>query len=122
MYTMILLLYLQQNLDVTLDGAKLRGQYPTAAACEAAARALRGPVPVPRNYAAAWHDVLCIQVARNVRVNDMAPLDLARALQAYAPLRCQADGAWERVATLCRRPDKDDDKDGPSFDGRPHGP
>lgn len=122
MYTMILLLYLQQNLEVTLDSAKLRGQYPTVAACETAARALRGPVPIPRNVAAAWHDVLCIEVANNVRVNDMAPLDLARALEAYAPLRCQADGAWERVAALCRRPDKDRDAGAPSIDGRPRGP
>ena len=38
MVTMILLLYLQQGLDVTLDQANLRGEYPTMAACEAEAR------------------------------------------------------------------------------------
>lgn len=104
MYTMILLLYLQQNLDVVLDQAKLRGQYPSAAVCETAARKLRGPLPIPRNYAAAWQDVLCIKVNSNVRVNDMKPLDLAKALEAYAPLHCQDDGAWARVAELCRPP------------------
>jgi hypothetical protein len=105
MYTMILLLYLQHNLDVTLDQANLRGRYPTRAACETAARVLRGPVPIPHNRAAAWQDVMCIRIANNVVINEMKPLDLAAALQAYAPLHCQADGAWERVAALCRRSD-----------------
>jgi hypothetical protein len=102
MYTMILLLYLQQDLDVTLDSARLRGQYVKSTDCETAARRLRGPVPIPHNYAAAWQDVMCIKINSNVTVNEMKPLDLARALQAYAPLKCQADGAWERVAGLCR--------------------
>lgn len=104
MYTMILLLYLQQGLDVTLDQANLRGHFLNKAACEGAARTLRGPVPIPRNYAAAWQDVLCFKIANNVEVNDMKPLDLAKALQEYAPLHCQADGAWERLAELCRAP------------------
>jgi hypothetical protein len=102
MYTMILLMYLQQNLDVSLDQARLRGQYLRQADCEAAARKLRGPVPIPANYAAAWQDVMCVKVANNVRVNESAPLDLAKALQAHAPLRCQAEGAWERLAAQCR--------------------
>jgi hypothetical protein len=88
MYTMILLLYLQQG------------------ECETAARRLRGPVPIPRNYAAAWQDVMCLKVNNNVRVNGMKPIDLSRALQAYAPLHCQAEGAWERLAELCRAPDQ----------------
>ncbi|WP_296952341.1 hypothetical protein [uncultured Massilia sp.] len=104
MYTMILLLYLQQNLDVSLDRAQLRGQYLRQADCEAAARDLRGPLPVPRNADAAWQDVLCVKIANNVRVNQMKPLDLAAALQAHAPLRCQAEGAWERLVALCRDP------------------
>jgi hypothetical protein len=102
MYTMILLLYLQQGLDVTLDHASLRGRYQRMSDCETAARALRGPVPIPHNYAAAWQDVLCFPIDANVTVNEMKPLDLAKALQAYAPLNCQADGAWERIAALCR--------------------
>jgi hypothetical protein len=106
MYTMILLLYLQQGLDVTLDQSSLRGQYPKQGECEAAARRLRGPVPIPRNYSAAWQDVMCIRINTNVRVNGMKPIDLSRALQAYAPLHCQAEGAWERVAELCRVPEQ----------------
>jgi hypothetical protein len=104
MYTMILLLYLQQNLDVSLDQARLRGQYREQADCEAAARKLRGPLPIPANYAAAWQDVVCVKVANNVRVNEAAPLDLGKALEAYAPLRCQAEGAWERIAQMCGKP------------------
>jgi hypothetical protein len=106
MYTMILLLYLQQGLDVTLDQANLRGQFLKQGECETAARKLRGPVPIPRNYSAAWEDVMCIKVNTNVRVNEMKPIDLAKALQAYAPLHCQAEGAWERIAELCRAPEQ----------------
>jgi hypothetical protein len=106
MYTMILLLYLQQGLDVTLDQSSLRGQYAKQGECEAAARRLRGPVPIPRNYSAAWQDVMCIRINTNVRVNGMKPIDLSGALQAYAPLHCQAEGAWERVAELCRAPEQ----------------
>jgi hypothetical protein len=106
MYTMILLLYLQQGLDVTLDQANLRGQFLKQGECETAARKLRGPVPIPGNYSAAWEDVMCIKVNTNVRVNDMKPIDLSKALQAYAPLHCQAEGAWERIAELCRAPEQ----------------
>ncbi|MFS2027595.1 hypothetical protein [Massilia sp. CT11-137] len=92
MYTMILLLYLQQGLDVTLDQANLRGQYLKQDACETAARRLRGPVPIPRNYSAAWQDVMCIKVNNNVRVNGMKPIDLSKALQAYAPCIARPKG------------------------------
>jgi hypothetical protein len=109
MYTMILLLYLQQGLDVTLDQASLRGQFLKEGQCESAARKLRGPVPIPRNYSAAWEDVMCIKVNTNVRVNEMKPIDLSKALQAYAPLHCQAEGAWERIAELCRAPEQPGD-------------
>nr|WP_314546008.1 hypothetical protein [uncultured Massilia sp.] len=107
MFTMILLTYLQQNLDVSLDQARLRGEYVREADCEAAARKLRGPIPIPANYAAAWQDVMCVKIANNVRVNQAAPLDLAKALQAHAPLRCQAEGAWERLAAMCRPAEAD---------------
>jgi len=104
MYTMILLLYLQQGLDVTLDQAKLRGEFRALADCEASARKLRGPVPIPRNVQAAWQDVMCIKLATNVRVNGMQPVELGTLLQQNPPLGCQADGAWERVAEMCRAP------------------
>jgi hypothetical protein len=104
MYTMILLIYLQQGLDVTLDQARLRGEYRKKPDCEAAAGKLRGPLPIPANYAAAWQDVMCVKIASNTRVNSAAPLDLAKALAEHAPLRCQAEGAWERMAEMCRNP------------------
>jgi hypothetical protein len=102
MYTMILLLYLQQGLDVTLDQARLRGEFKTQASCEAAARKLRGPMPIPRNLQAAWQDVMCIKIASGVQVNDMLPVELGKLLEADPPLNCQAEGAWARVAEMCR--------------------
>jgi hypothetical protein len=105
MYTMILLLYLQQGLDVTLDAAKLRGEFPSQAACETAARRLRGPIPIPRNLQAAWQDVMCIKLANNVHVNPMKPVELGTLLQLHPPLNCQAEGAWARVAEMCRGTD-----------------
>src|SRR5205085_7333667 len=68
MYTMILLLYLQSGLDVTLDQANLRGEFRSKAACEDAAAKLRGPIPIPRNVQAAWQDVMCIKLNPNVQV------------------------------------------------------
>ena len=104
MYTMILLLYLQQGLDVTLDQAKLRGEFANQAACETAARKLRGPIPIPRNLQAAWQDVMCIKLANNVHVNEMKPVELGTLLQLNPPLNCQAEGAWARVAEMCGGP------------------
>lgn len=104
MYTMILLLYLQSGLDVTLDQANLRGEFRRKAECEAAAEKLRGPVPIPRNVQAAWQDVMCIKLNPNVSVNQMKPIDLGKLLQQNPPLGCQAEGAWERVAEMCGRP------------------
>jgi hypothetical protein len=101
MFTMILLLYFQQGLDVTLDQANLRGEYHTMADCEAAARKLRGPIPTPRNMQAAWQDAMCIKLGNNVHVNAMKPVDLGKLLQRQPPQGCQADGAWARVAEMC---------------------
>jgi len=116
MYTMILLLYLQSGLDVTLDQANLRGEYRSKAACEDAAAKLRGPVPIPRHVQAAWQDVMCIKLNPNVHVNDMKPIELGKLLQQHPPLGCQAEGAWARVAELCapaaHEPQPVPDKDG----------
>jgi hypothetical protein len=109
MFTMILLLYFQQGLDVTLDQANLRGEYRTMADCEAAARKLRGPIPIPRNMQAAWQDAMCIKLNNNVHVNAMKPVDLGKLLQQHPPLGCQAEGAWARVAEMC----------GPARDAQP---
>lgn len=101
MYTMILLLYLQSGLDVTLDQANLRGEFRSMGECEAAARKLRGPIPIPRNVQAAWQDVMCIRINPNVSVNQMKPVELGKLLQEHPPLGCQGEGAWERVAEMC---------------------
>lgn len=107
MYTMILLLYLQSGLDVTLDQANLRGEFRTKAACEAAAAKLRGPIPIPRNVQAAWQDVMCIKLNPNVGVNQMKPVELGKLLQQNPPLGCQAEGAWARVAEMCGPPPRE---------------
>jgi hypothetical protein len=101
MYTMILLLYLQSGLDVTLDQASLRGEFRSKGSCEAAADKLRGPIPIPRHVQAAWQDVLCIKLNPNVSVNQMKPIELGKLLQQNPPLGCQAEGAWSRVAEMC---------------------
>ena len=104
MFTMILLLYLQQNLDVTLASSSLRGEFASSAACEEAAVRLRGALPTPQGYAAAWHDALCVPIARGVKVRLGAPLDLGALLRELPPAECGADGAWRRVAELCVPP------------------
>jgi hypothetical protein len=101
MFTMILLLYLQTHLDVTLESSSLRGTFASKAACEVAAVRQRGPLPTPDGYAAAWHDVLCVPVARGVTVKSAQPLELGTLLQQRPPTACAADGAWRRVAQLC---------------------
>jgi hypothetical protein len=106
MFTIILLLYLQQNRDVTLDHASLRGEFRSKRECEAAATRLRGPVPVPRTYSAAWNDALCVPIDRQVRVNQMQPVDLGKLLQQQPPAGCQAEGAWRRIAELCKPPER----------------
>jgi hypothetical protein len=104
MFTIILMLYLQQGRDVTLESAAPHGRYDSRAACEKAATRLRGPVPIPKTYAAAWHDALCVPLQRDVRVNDLAQPDLGKVLREQPASGCQAEGAWRRVAALCERP------------------
>jgi hypothetical protein len=101
MFTIILMFYLQQGADVTLDHASLRGTFGSKADCEAQAVRLRGPVPIPRNYAAAWNDALCVPINRQVRVNETQPLDLGKLLAQQPPRGCQAEGSWRRLAELC---------------------
>ena len=102
MFTIILLLYVQQHLEVMLEGSSLRGAYLTRAECEAAASRARGPLPTPRGYAAAWHDAVCLPINRNVKVNELAPLDLRQLFERGPPPgECGADGAWRRLAELC---------------------
>ena len=104
MFTIVLLLYLQWNLEVTLEGSSLRGAYRTRAECEGAALRLRGPLPTPRGYAAAWHDAMCMPIGRDVRVNEVAPLGLGQLFRQSPPEGCAAEGGWRRVAELCVAP------------------
>ena len=102
MFTIILLLYLQQQLEVTLESSSLRGVYVTHAECEAAATRLRGPLPTPRSYAAAWHDAVCLPIDREVRVNELAPQGIGQLFERQPPAgECGAAGAWRRLAELC---------------------
>ena len=101
MFTIILLLYLQQQLEVTLESSSLRGVYVTHAECEAAALRLRGPLPTPPSYAAAWHDAVCLPINRDVKVNELAPQGLGDLFKRQPPPGCGADGAWRRLAQLC---------------------
>lgn len=102
MFTMILLLYLQHNLDVVLEGSSLRGEFASRTACEKAATRLRGPLPTPEGHTAAWQDVLCVPIAHYVQVRPDGPSDLARLLKESTPTDCGADGAWRRVAETCK--------------------
>ncbi|MEW6373770.1 MAG: hypothetical protein AB1584_22885 [Pseudomonadota bacterium] len=102
MYTIVLLLYLQQNLEVTLESSSLRGVYQTRKECEEAAVRLRGPLPAPGGVAAAWHDAVCLPINREVRVNEMAPLRIEELLKQGPPPGCGGTGDWRRVAELCR--------------------
>ncbi|QNA88820.1 hypothetical protein G4G28_10550 [Massilia sp. Dwa41.01b] len=101
MFTIVLLLYLQQQTEVTLAGSSLRGVYGTRAECEAAAVRSRGPLPTPRGYAAAWHDAQCLPINREVRVDELAAQDIGKLLQGQVPRDCGASGAWRRMSELC---------------------
>ena len=101
MFTMILMLYLQQHRDVMLESTSLKGSFQTKKECEAAAVRLRGPLPTPDGYAAAWHDAICIPINRGVIVNEGKPVDLGELLQGRPPVVCEGTGAWRRVAELC---------------------
>ena len=107
MFTMILMLYLQQNMDVTLESTGLRGQYANRKECEAAAVRARGPLPIPKNYAAAWQDALCVPITSNARVNDTPPLEIARLLREQPAAGCQGEGTWRRLAEYCSADDKE---------------
>lgn len=102
MFTIILMLYLQQNREVTLESSALRGSYSSKRECESAATRLRGPLPVPRGYAASWQDAVCVPIQRNARVNELKPVNLAALLREQPAQGCQGDGTWQRLAESCQ--------------------
>jgi hypothetical protein len=104
MFTIILMVYLQQHLDVTLQHAEPHGRFDSKKACEAAATRLRGPVPIPRSYSAAWQDALCVPIHRNVQVPQQPQPDLAKVLRDQPASGCQVEGSWRRVAETCEAP------------------
>lgn len=102
MFTIILLLYVQLHLEVTLESGSLRGVYAARADCEAAAARLRGPLPRPGAWSAARHDAVCLPIDREVKVNEVAPLGLRQLFERPPPPgECGAAGAWRRLAELC---------------------
>src|SRR5690606_37335252 len=101
MFTMILLCYLQQHGDVSLESTSLRGTFQTKKACEAAARRAREPLTTPDGYAAAWRDAMCTAINRGVTVNEAKQGDLGKLLQGRRRVVCEGTGAWRRVQELC---------------------
>lgn len=106
MFTIILLIYLQSNLHVNLVGSTVVGEYATHASCEAAAAHKRGPLPVPRGYAAAWQDALCTPINRDVRVGNEGITEFEKLLAAaLKPGACQSDEQACRRAGIVPDPD-----------------
>ena len=99
MYTMVLLIYLQSGLSVNLAGATVMGEFKTLALCQKAAVLKRGPLPVPRGYAAAWRDTMCVPINRDVRVGN----DRETAFEQLLHDAIEPDGC--RAEEPCRRPD-----------------
>lgn len=97
MYTMISLIYLQMGLAVNLAGATVSGEFPSLVLCQKAAARQKGPLPIPRGYAAAWQDTLCVPVNRDVRVGNERQTDFEKLLaDSLEPRACDSEG-------ICRR-------------------
>lgn len=98
MYTMILLVYLQAGITVNLAGATVSGEFDTLSSCQKAAVRKRGSLPIPRGYAAAWQDAMCIPINRDVRVGNERLTAFEKLLaSALEPDGCQAEGACRRA-------------------------
>lgn len=95
---MILLIYLQSGLGVNLAGATVSGEFTTMAGCREGALRKRGPLPIPRGYAAAWQDVVCVRIHRGVRVGNERATAFEQLLHAaIEPDGCHAEGACRRA-------------------------
>jgi hypothetical protein len=98
MYTIVLLIYLQSGLAVNLAGSAVTGQYDSEDKCNKEAVRKRGSLPIPRGYAAAWQDAMCVPINRDVRVGNDAATAFERLLKsALEPGACQAEGACRRA-------------------------
>lgn len=108
MYTIVLLIYLQSGLSVNLAGATVSGEFNTLALCQKAALRKRGPLPIPRGYAGAWQDSMCVPINRDVRVGNERATAFEQLLHdAIEPERCRADAPCRRadaVQGVPRRP------------------
>jgi hypothetical protein len=107
MFTMILLIYLQSGRTVNLAGATASGKFDTLAACQKAAVRTRGPLPIPRGYAAAWQDAMCIPINRDVRVGNERLTAFEKLLHDALELKsCEAEGACRRAGIAQPPPQK----------------
>jgi hypothetical protein len=98
MFTMILLIYLQAGSTVNLAGATVSGEFTTRAACQKAAVRKRGSLPIPRGYAAAWQDTMCVPINRDVRVGNERLTAFEKLLHdALEPDGCASEGACRRA-------------------------
>lgn len=107
MFTMILLVYLQAGLTVSLAGATVSGEYPTQAECEKAAVRARGPLPIPRSYNAAWQDAICTRINRDVKVGNERVTEFDKLLYAaLQPRGCESESACRRAGIRKDKPDR----------------
>lgn len=98
MYTMILLIYLQTGLTVNLAGATVSGQFNTLAMCQKAAVRKKGSLPIPRGYAAAWQDTMCVPINRGVRVGNERLTAFEKLMaDSLEPRACESEGACRRA-------------------------
>jgi hypothetical protein len=98
MFTMILLIYLQAGSTVNLAGATVSGEFNTLSKCQKAAVLKRGPLPIPRGYAAAWQDTMCIPINRDVTVGNERLTAFEKLLHdALEPNGCESEGACRRA-------------------------
>jgi hypothetical protein len=98
MFTMISLIYLQMGLTVNLAGATVSGEFKTLALCQKAAVRQKGPLPIPRGYAAAWQDTLCVPINREVRVGNERLTAFEKLLaDSLEPRACDSEGVCRRA-------------------------
>ncbi|MDB5935101.1 MAG: hypothetical protein JWQ01_2445 [Massilia sp.] len=107
MFTMILLVYLQMGRTVNLAGATVVGEFSTLALCQQAAVRRKGALPIPRGYAAAWQDTMCVAIDRDVQVGNERLTAFEKLLaDALEPRACDSEGACRRAGIAPVPPDQ----------------